>query len=41
LPPRIILRFKQPVLFWLVATIHLVMALVIAGAMLIRLFGAH
>ena len=41
LPPRMIGRFKQPVLFWLVATIHLVMALVIAGAMLLQLFGAH
>jgi hypothetical protein len=39
LPPRMLRRWREPMLFWIVATIHLVMALVIAGAMLAKLFG--
>lgn len=41
LPPRMLRRWREPVLFWIVATVHLVMALVIAGAMLAQLFGSR
>jgi hypothetical protein len=38
LAPRMLWRWREPVLFWMAAIIHLVMALVIAGAMLVQIF---